>query len=206
MGCVAQVNASTVLGASGRGLARLAAKLLDRGLVQIIASDGHGAEARRPDLGRVAAALAKKQPAERVALWLWENAARILEDKTAGALENRAMRTGTEESQVKLRAAIVLILVLGAALAAARAQAQFQQYVPPGEFEEERETMQERLDRATKESRWRVGRFFVDPWLGAAQRRLCRQRPGHVGHRTRSPTSPPPWAPASGSTGRSAPR
>ncbi len=81
MGCVAQVNASAVLGASGRGMARLAAKLLDRGLVQIIASDGHGTEARGPELGRAAEALRRKQPEERIALWLWENAARILEDK-----------------------------------------------------------------------------------------------------------------------------
>lgn len=80
-GCVAQVNASTVLGASGRGLARWAGKLLDRGLVQIIASDGHGVEARRPDLGRVAAALGRRQPAERIALWLRENGARILADE-----------------------------------------------------------------------------------------------------------------------------
>lgn len=81
MGCLAQVNAATLLGASGRRQARLAAKLLDQGLVQLIASDAHGAEARRPDLSRAAAALAKKQPSERIALWLWENAARILDNK-----------------------------------------------------------------------------------------------------------------------------
>lgn len=81
MGCVAQVNASTVLGSSGRGLARVADRLLDRGLVQILASDGHGTQARSPDLGRVAEALGRKHPAERVALWLWENAAHLLENK-----------------------------------------------------------------------------------------------------------------------------
>lgn len=81
MGCVAQINASTVVGASGRGLARLAAKLLDRGLVQVIASDCHDPHARPPDLGRAAEVLSRKRPAARVSPWLWENAARILEDK-----------------------------------------------------------------------------------------------------------------------------
>lgn len=61
--------------------------------------------------------------------------------------------------------AVLFLVALSALLLAAPASAQFQQYVPPGEFEEERETMKVRLDRATKESRWRAGRFFLDPWL-----------------------------------------
>lgn len=81
MGCVAQLNAATLLGASGRGPARLASRLLGKGLIDVIASDGHGVDSRRPDLGRAAAALGKRHPEDRIALWLWENAARILEDK-----------------------------------------------------------------------------------------------------------------------------
>ena len=80
MGCIAQLNASTLLGASGRGPAKLANKLLDMGLVHVIGSDAHGADVRRPDLGRAADALARKRPADRIALWLWENAARILDN------------------------------------------------------------------------------------------------------------------------------
>lgn len=81
MGCVAQVNASTFTGAAGRALARRASKLLDAGLVHLIASDGHGANERRPDLSRAAEALGNRYPPERVSLWMWENAARILDDK-----------------------------------------------------------------------------------------------------------------------------
>lgn len=81
MGCVAQLNSSTLLGASGRAQARLAAKLLDKGLIHVIASDGHGAEVRRPDLGRAAAALETEQPIDRIALWMWENPIRILDNR-----------------------------------------------------------------------------------------------------------------------------
>lgn len=81
MGCVTQVNASTFLGAMGRGSVRLARKLLDANLVHLIASDGHGTSARRPDLSRAAEALAGRYSEESVNRWMWQNAARILEDK-----------------------------------------------------------------------------------------------------------------------------
>lgn len=67
---------------------------------------------------------------------------------------------------MKPRAAAIVLLVLATALVAGRAWAQFSQYVPAGEFEEERESVQVRLDRAMKASRWRLGRFFIDPWVG----------------------------------------
>ncbi|MEM7583021.1 MAG: hypothetical protein AAF560_06550 [Acidobacteriota bacterium] len=46
------------------------------------------------------------------------------------------------------------------------AEAQFQQYTPPGNFEEERESMDDLLSRSMKEARWRFGRAFFHPWVG----------------------------------------
>jgi hypothetical protein len=58
------------------------------------------------------------------------------------------------------------ILFLGIlALAAPAAQAQFNQYVAPGEFEIERESRMDQLDDAIQESRWRLGRLYLNPWV-----------------------------------------
>lgn len=73
-----------------------------------------------------------------------------------------------------------------ALLTAAPAVGQFSQYVPPGQFEEERETIQERLDRAMKESRWRVGRFFIDPWFGLRNASYLDNVQGVAGDETES--------------------
>lgn len=59
---------------------------------------------------------------------------------------------------------ISLGLVL--ALCATCAAAQFEQYTPPGSFDETRESMEDLLDRSMKEARWRWGRVFLHPWLG----------------------------------------
>lgn len=67
---------------------------------------------------------------------------------------------------MRLRTTLTLTLVVAAGLVGGRAAAQFRQYVPPGEFEETRDPMQLRLERAMQASRWRAGRFFVDPWFG----------------------------------------
>ncbi len=44
--------------------------------------------------------------------------------------------------------------------------AQFQQYTPSGTFEEQRESMEDLLDRSMKEARWRFGPAFFHPWIG----------------------------------------
>ena len=61
---------------------------------------------------------------------------------------------------------VLALLSLVALLGPAAARAQFDQYTAPGRLVESRETMQDLLARQMKESRWRLGRFFVDPWVG----------------------------------------
>lgn len=53
-----------------------------------------------------------------------------------------------------------------AGLAAGPAAAQFSQYTPPGTFEETPESLRKEIELAMGESRWRFGRFYVDPWAG----------------------------------------
>jgi protein-tyrosine phosphatase len=81
LGCLAQVNAASVSGMGGREERRLALDLLDRGLVQIIASDGHDLEFRPPTLEDAAAALRSRFPEWQVTAWLCENPARISRDE-----------------------------------------------------------------------------------------------------------------------------
>ena len=47
---VIQVNKGSVLGSFGNSAERCAQKLLDRGMVHVIASDGHRADSRTPDM------------------------------------------------------------------------------------------------------------------------------------------------------------
>ncbi len=49
---------------------------------------------------------------------------------------------------------------------ATSASGQFDQYTPPGSFEETRESREEQLERSMKEARWRLGRVYLHPWLG----------------------------------------
>ncbi len=58
------------------------------------------------------------------------------------------------------------VTLLTWSVSATRASAQFEQYTPPGSFEETRESMEELLNRSMKEARWRWGRVFLHPWLG----------------------------------------
>ncbi|MEE8139005.1 MAG: hypothetical protein V3T81_09085 [Thermoanaerobaculia bacterium] len=58
------------------------------------------------------------------------------------------------------------LLALALAIATGRAEAQFTQYTPPGSFQVQRESTQDRLDQAMKQARWRLGRFYLDPWVG----------------------------------------
>lgn len=42
---------------------------------------------------------------------------------------------------------------------------QFTQYRPPGEFKEQRESVDQTLERSMQEAQWRLGALLVDPWL-----------------------------------------
>lgn len=87
MGCVAQLNASTLLGGHGshgshgpRGerQARFAAALVRQNLIQIIASDTHDSRRRPPDLSRAHQHLEAAGFASQARRWMWENPARVL--------------------------------------------------------------------------------------------------------------------------------
>ncbi len=52
-GCVAQVNASAILGDQGLEVAQLTDRWLRRGLISVVASDAHGLGRRSPELGAV---------------------------------------------------------------------------------------------------------------------------------------------------------
>ncbi|MCP4654629.1 MAG: hypothetical protein GY856_04325 [bacterium] len=78
MGCLMQINGSSLLGRAGRALRRVCLSLIKRDLVHLIASDGHGAECRTPDLREAFEFLKKKVPEERLAELMSENPTRIL--------------------------------------------------------------------------------------------------------------------------------
>ncbi len=63
------------------------------------------------------------------------------------------------------RRRLARVCVLGLWLGAPAA-AQFSQYVGAGTFEETPESLREQIELAMQESRWRWGRFYVDPWAG----------------------------------------
>lgn len=81
-GCLALVNAASLLPAAGRRLRRDVRRLLRSGSVQAVASDGHGAGHRSPDLGAVHRELAARFSPELAARWLYENPLAIVEDRS----------------------------------------------------------------------------------------------------------------------------
>jgi hypothetical protein len=58
------------------------------------------------------------------------------------------------------------LAIVGATGLATVGEAQFVQYTPSGTFQERRESIEKILERAMTEARWRVGRWFFDPWFG----------------------------------------
>lgn len=81
IGCVIQVNAEAIVDLKGRGIARAMRPILDAGLVDIVASDGHDVHSRPPDLEAAHQVLAAEFQESFVAAWLWENPARVLHDR-----------------------------------------------------------------------------------------------------------------------------
>lgn len=58
------------------------------------------------------------------------------------------------------------ILLVAGLLGVEPAAAQFVQYAPPGEVVVDAERMEQILDKALKDAKWWVGRWYVSPWLG----------------------------------------
>ncbi len=65
---------------------------------------------------------------------------------------------------MRVAAAVLSALALGALTFPASAQ--FDQYSRPGRFDDGREPTQEVIDRGVKEARWKLGRLYLEPWIG----------------------------------------
>ena len=77
-GCVIQVNARSLAGGSGSRAQQCAEQLLQEGLLDVIATDGHRPRWRPPDLQAVYLKLEKECKREDVLRWMAENPRMIL--------------------------------------------------------------------------------------------------------------------------------
>ena len=73
VGCVCQINADSLLGASGSRARKCGETLLEEGLVDIIASDGHKLKWRTPELKSICEKLRREYSEEDVQALLVEN-------------------------------------------------------------------------------------------------------------------------------------
>ena len=80
-GGIVQVNASSGVGAWGKGAEKQWKKLLKKGLVHIISSDGHNLTKRSPVLSVCMPYLQKHCSAEYIHCLVWENACRVVSDR-----------------------------------------------------------------------------------------------------------------------------
>lgn len=80
-GCVSQVNSDSIRGGSGSRAKQCSKTLLQSGLIDVIASDGHRLSWRPPTLGRVLRRLEERYGKEDIMDWLEENPGRILANK-----------------------------------------------------------------------------------------------------------------------------
>lgn len=82
MGCVIQVNRTSLLGHGGRIMRRNALALIEQGLAHIVATDAHRVEGKRIErLSDVESFLKKHEGEEIASLLLRENPGRILRDE-----------------------------------------------------------------------------------------------------------------------------
>ena len=80
-GCICQINADSLLGASGSLARKCGETLLKEGLVDTIASDGHKLEWRTPELKSIFEKLKGGYAEEDVQAWLVENPECIVENE-----------------------------------------------------------------------------------------------------------------------------
>ena len=80
-GCVIQVNAKSLEAEGGDEESKLAFSLARRGLLDVIASDGHDLARRRPDVQGAFDYLSREFSEQSLSRWMSENPARILADQ-----------------------------------------------------------------------------------------------------------------------------
>lgn len=81
LGCVIQVNARSLAGASGSRNKRCAERLLQEGLLDVIATDGHQPRWRPPDFQSVFQTLGKGHAKDDVLRWMVKNPRLILSNE-----------------------------------------------------------------------------------------------------------------------------
>ena len=79
-GCVLQLNQGSLLGDFGERCKSLAFRMLNDGIVRVIATDAHDTRYRPPSLGRLMNFLKRGYSSVEIRLWLSENPSRILKD------------------------------------------------------------------------------------------------------------------------------
>lgn len=84
LGCVAQVNGRGLAGGRGRRDRSLIRLLLERGLAQVVASDGHDAGPRPPVLEPAVSHLQRRFSDDSVTSWVSRNPKRILASQPVG--------------------------------------------------------------------------------------------------------------------------
>jgi protein-tyrosine phosphatase len=80
-GCVAQVNASAILGEQGLRIAQLTDRWLRSGVISVVASDGHSPDSRSPELGTAYAHLVSRYGNATAELCLRGNPLALLADE-----------------------------------------------------------------------------------------------------------------------------
>lgn len=83
LGCVAQINAGSLTGEGGRRLGKACLELLRTERARVVASDGHGADFRPPDLRPARDLVAAKLGRERALDCLHDAPARLLDSPPA---------------------------------------------------------------------------------------------------------------------------
>ena len=77
-GCVLQVNKGSVLGEFGKKCREMAIRMMDDGIVQVIASDAHDSLHRTPQMDELIHYLEQRYTSMEIKMWLSENPSRIL--------------------------------------------------------------------------------------------------------------------------------
>lgn len=103
LGCVAQVTASSFTGDFGKQAERSAGDLLDRGLIHVLASDGHSTRHRLPVLSPGAAVVAERTSAAVARALVSDNPAAIIADLPLPFSPAPAARAGKRRGLFSLR-------------------------------------------------------------------------------------------------------
>lgn len=78
IGCIFQVNRGSILGEFGDKCRNLAIRMMDDGIVKVIATDAHDTRYRTPSVQKLVKFLERRYSPVEIRLWLSENPSRII--------------------------------------------------------------------------------------------------------------------------------